>query len=73
MKSNPPKVLFLTHISREAGTALSLDLLKPENRTTHNSQAVETKRFLRTGEARGRSTSLKAWGIGDCIATIGVS
>ena len=29
-------------------------------RTTHNSQAAETKRFLRTGEARSRSINLKA-------------
>jgi hypothetical protein len=29
-------------------------------RTTHNSQSVETKRLLRTGEARSRSINLKA-------------
>jgi hypothetical protein len=44
-----------------------------KNRTTHNSEAVETKRFLRTGEARSRSTNLKARGTSDCVATMGVS
>ena len=42
-------------------------------RTTHNGQAVETKRFLRTGEARSRSTNIKARGVSDCVATIVVS